>query len=369
MKTYCIIKDKFEKYISKSDISIVEAMRRIDAIAGMTLIIVNEQEQLVGCVSDGDIRRSLISDGEMDKTIDRIMNTSPKYVCEIGELSDAWKKYPTLTLIPVVDKYRCVKAIGIWTGIDGYKRKQTGQLLNVPVVIMAGGKGTRLYPYTKILPKPLIPIGDIPILERIIEKYTEYGICNFYLTINYKKGMIKSYFDELNPPYKLNYVEESVPLGTAGSLRLIDDHFKQPIFVANCDILIDADYQDIYRHHIESKSVITIVSALKDFSIPYGVLYSEEGGTVSAMEEKPRMSYFVNTGMYVINPDIIKLIPEGKVFHMPMLVETLMEKGEKVTIYPVSEESFLDMGEFEEMKRMERKLEDTGNAGKKWESN
>ena len=272
MITYRIVKENLEKYISKSDISITDAMRRIDAIAGITLIIVDEEDRLIGCVSDGDIRRSLISDGKMDTPINQIMNTSPKYVFEVGELNEAWKKHPTLTLIPVVDKYLHVKAIGIRVGNDDSKRKRIGQLTKVPAVIMAGGKGTRLYPYTKILPKPLIPIGDIPILERIIEKYAAYGICNFYLTINYKKGMIKSYFDELELPYKLHYVEEDIPLGTAGSLRLVEENFKSPIIVTNCDILIDADYENIYRQHIESGSAITIVSALKNFSIPYGVL-------------------------------------------------------------------------------------------------
>ncbi|MCI9270105.1 MAG: NTP transferase domain-containing protein [Dorea sp.] len=359
MKTYRVIKNDLEKYISKPDISIVDAMRKIDENAGMTLIIVDENNRLAGCVSDGDIRRSLISDGKMDKPIGRVMNISPKYVYEINDLDDAWKKYPALPMIPVVDEYLHVKAIGVWSGFVVNKKKPTGKLLDVPVVIMAGGKGTRLYPYTKILPKPLIPIGDIPILERIIEKYTEYGMYNFYLTINYKKGMIKSYFDELEPSYKLHYVEEGAPLGTVGSLRLIEETFKCPIFVANCDTLIDADYEDIYRQHVESGSAITIISALKNFSIPYGVLHSEEGGIVTAMKEKPSMSYFINTGMYVINPEIIDMIPQGQVFHMPMLAEILMEKGKKVMIYPVSEESFLDMGEFEEMKRMEKKLKDT----------
>lgn len=359
MKTYRVIEEDLEKYISKPDISIVDAMRKIDENAGMTLIIVDEEHRLVGCVSDGDIRRSLIFDGKMDKPIGKVMNISPKYVCEISDLDDTWKKHPDLPMIPVVDEYLHVKAIGVWSGFNVSRKKSVGQLLGVPVVIMAGGKGTRLYPYTKILPKPLIPIGDIPILERIIDKYTEYGISNYYLTVNYKKGMIRSYFDELKPPYRLHYVEEGTPLGTAGSLRLIEENFNCPIFVANCDTLIDADYEDIYRQHMESGSVITIVSALKNFSIPYGVLHSEEGGIVTEMREKPSMSYFINTGMYVINPEIINMIPEGQVFHMPMLAEILMDKGKKVMIYPVSEESFLDMGEFEEMKRMEKKLEDT----------
>ena len=226
----------------------------------------------------------------------------------------------------------------------------------VPVVVMAGGKGTRLYPYTKILPKPLIPIGDIPIMERIIDKFVEYGVADFYATVNYKKSMIKSYFADLAKEYSIQYVEEDKPLGTAGSLRLIDTEFECPIIVTNCDILIHADYADIYKYHKESGNAITIVSALKNIVVPYGVIHSKENGTVISMEEKPKLSYFVNTGMYVLNPDLLQKIPEDTFFHMTDLTDLLIQEGKQVGMYPISEDSFLDMGEFEEMRRMEKKL-------------
>ena len=223
---------------------------------------------------------------------------------------------------------------------------------------MAGGKGTRLYPFTKILPKPLIPVGDTPILERIFNRYAAYGIDHFYLTVNYKKNIIKSYFDDLDKAYELKYVEEDQPLGTGGSLRLITDPLVKPIIVANCDILIDADYADIYRYHIESKSDVTIVSALKQIQVPYGVLHAGEKGVISSMEEKPSMSYFINTGMYVVNPECLGFIPSNQMYHMTDLVDELMKQGKKVSMYPISEDSFLDMGEFEAMKRMEDRLEE-----------
>ena len=221
---------------------------------------------------------------------------------------------------------------------------------------MAGGKGTRLYPYTKILPKPLIPIGDIPILERIINRFCAFGVSKYYMTVNYKKNMIKSHFAELAPDYSIEYIEEDIPMGTAGSIKLIHEKFNAPVVVTNCDILIEADYEDIYEYHRNSGNVMTIVSALKNIEVPYGVLKTAANGVVTAFEEKPKLSYFVNTGMYIVNGDMLDKIPENTFFHMTNLVEKLMNEGLQVGMYPISEEAFLDMGEFEEMRRMEEKL-------------
>ena len=152
-------------------------------------------------------------------------------------------------------------------------------------------------------------------------------------------------------------MEEDKPLGTAGSLRLIKKNFDRPIFVTNCDILIHADYANLYEYHQKSGNVMTIVTALKNIVVPYGVLKSREQGIVTSMEEKPKLSYFVNTGMYILNPEVIEMIPPNGMFHMTDLADDLLKKGSQVGMYPISEDSFLDMGEFEEMKRMEEKLE------------
>lgn len=221
---------------------------------------------------------------------------------------------------------------------------------------MAGGKGTRLYPYTKILPKPLIPIGDIPIIEHIINRFRDYGVSDFFIPVNYKKGMIKSYFADLLPDYSITYIEEEKPLGTAGSLKLINEKFKNPTIVTNCDILIEADYSDIYNHHIKSGNKLTIVSALKKIVIPYGVIKTGNQGNIESIDEKPCLSYFVNTGMYVLESELFSLIPDNTFFHMTDLVNKLLKENIKLGIYPIGEDAFLDMGELEEMRRMEKKL-------------
>lgn len=261
-----------------------------------------------------------------------------------------------IRVVPVLDEKKHIVDI-IMADRSKYLEKAKKMFISgVNVVIMAGGKGTRLYPYTKILPKPLIPIGEIPIVERVINAFAEYGISNFLMTVNYKKNMIKSYFSEIEKNYTIEYVEEEKPLGTAGSIKLIDKPMREPLFVANCDSLVRTDYIKLYQYHTDMRNAITIVTALKNDTIPYGVVYSKADGILERMDEKPLRSYFINTGMYVINPQMIDLIPEDSLFHMTQLVEKAVECGHRVGVYPVSEDSFLDMGEFAEMRRMEEKL-------------
>ena len=193
-------------------------------------------------------------------------------------------------------------------------------------------------------------------MERIIKKFCEFGTQKFYATVNYRKNMIRSYFSEQSGEYELQYVEEDKPLGTAGSLQLITDSFEKPFIVTNCDILIHADYEDIYRYHKKSGNELTIVTALKNIVVPYGVIHSSGNGIVESMEEKPKLSYFVNTGMYILNPELKNEIPEDTFYHMTDLTDKLLAEHRRVGMYPISEDSFLDMGEFEEMRRMEEKL-------------
>jgi len=351
-------KNRINEFVGDTALTVVDVMERIDKNSKGILFIVDENEMLFGCVTDGDIRRWIIRTGNLNASVLDVMNKKPKYLYieKKGIARDVMIE-KRITAIPILDKTMRISDIVLLNEeCSALEEKKKGDLSFVPVVVMAGGKGTRLYPYTKILPKPLIPIGETPIVERIIDCFVQYGIEKFYMTVNYKKNMIRSYFSELLPQYKIEYIEEEQPLGTGGSIKLINENFENPLFVTNCDALILADYADIYDYHIRSGNSITIVSALKNITVPYGVLYSGENGELKEMEEKPRLSYFINTGMYIINPEIIGLIPDNVMFHMTHLVEKVMLQGGKVGTYPISEDSFLDMGEITEMKRMEQKL-------------
>ncbi|WP_408072039.1 nucleotidyltransferase family protein [Butyrivibrio sp. JL13D10] len=347
-----------EKFISFKDITVLQAMQKIDVNAKNILYIVDENDVLLASISDGDIRRWILKSGDLNDNVMEAAFKTPRFLHEDeADKVSFLMNSARITSIPILDsRNRIINIIFRDKSKADYIEAADLALSDTPIIIMAGGKGTRLYPYTKILPKPLIPIGDVPILERIMNRFHEYGAKKFYLTVNYKKEMIKSYFAEQKVPYEIEYVEEDKPLGTAGSIKLIKEKFERPVIVTNCDILIDADYDSIIRHHIAAENGITIVSSLKNFPIPYGVLDAEKEGLVTAIREKPHLSYFVNTGMYVVNPAHFEMIPADVMYHMTDLADDLMKKGGRVGMYPISEMSFLDMGEFQEMKRMEDRI-------------
>lgn len=353
-----MLQEQLKSFIGNEKMGVVGALQKMDVNGYGILFIVDENDCLIGSLTDGDVRRWLINTGNLDAEISDIMGRHPRFLYEKDrEIASDYMKNNRVKAVPVLnDKRRIIDVLFNIKMFDELNDSPRDALNNIPVVIMAGGKGTRLYPYTKILPKPLIPIGDIPIIERIMNRFYKYGANKFWITINYKKEMMRSYFMDAQPPYIIEYVDEDVPLGTAGSIRLIKSKFESPLIVTNCDILIDADYEKIIEHHNSMGNDMTIVSSLKNTLIPYGVLHTSELGKIDYIEEKPQISYLINTGMYVINPDIIRYIPENTMFHMTDLADALLKDGKRVGMYPISEQSFLDMGEFSEMKKMEERI-------------
>ncbi|MDI3540980.1 MAG: hypothetical protein PWP66_518 [Thermosediminibacterales bacterium] len=341
--------------IISKDITIIEAMRKLDISARKILLVV-ENDRLCGVITDGDIRRCILKNGDLNEKVEQIMNRNPITLSlRNREKALSLMLKHNIEAIPLVDDEGLLKSIVFWNELADGSIKET-EKIDVPVVIMAGGKGTRLHPYTRILPKPLIPIGDTPIIERIINKFHQFGCTKFYLTVNYKKNMIKSYFGEMERDYQITYIEEKKPLGTGGSLSLLKDEVKTTFFVSNCDILVDADYVDILKKHKENNNKITIVASLKVFEVPYGVIQLEDDGRVRKIVEKPKHTYLVNTGFYVLEPETIDDIPENTFFDLPNLYEYYLEKGEKVGIYPISEGSWMDMGEIENLQDMLKRL-------------
>ena len=214
---------------------------------------------------------------------------------------------------------------------------------------MAGGRGTRLAPLTNVWPKPLIPINQKTIVEDIMDRFVEVGCNEFYLSVNYKAEVIQQYFDNLNSPfYKITYIREEKPLGTAGSLYLLKDKIHSTFFVSNCDILIEEDFTSIYEYHKTHQNEITIVAAIKSFPIPYGTIETGEGGQLKSIQEKPELSFKINTGMYILEPNLIQEIPKNDFFHITTLIEKLHREGRKVGVFPVSEGSWKDIGNWEE---------------------
>lgn len=349
--------DNKKKYCVGKEITVADAMQTIDKGAKGILFVTDSDNRLIGCVTDGDIRRWLLKTADFNASIARFMSIAPKYLRKHQiRQSRQFMLENSITAVPVVDREKRILDIIYLNELPDSGRIRSTVLKDTPVVIMAGGKGTRLYPYTKILPKPLIPIGDVPILERIINRFAEAGAEEFYISVNYKRNMIKSYFDEMERDYSIYYIDEDIPLGTCGSIRLIKDKLDVPFIVTNCDTLIDVDFGDLMAYHCSSQNMVTVVASLKNTVIPYGVFEIGENGAIEDIKEKPVISNLINTGMYVVNPDAVSLIPENVMFHMPDLLEKVRKQGGKIGLFPVNEEAFLDMGEFAEMKRMEEKL-------------
>jgi NDP-sugar pyrophosphorylase family protein len=255
-----------------------------------------------------------------------------------------------LDFIPIIDKNNMVADYITWSGIGGESQPEKS-LSDVPVVIMAGGKGTRLEPFTMVLPKPLVPIHENPIIEHIIERFTNLGCNDFHLTLSYKGKILKAYFEELRPKYKIHFVEEQEPLGTAGSLRFLKEKFHQPFFVTNCDIIIKADYASLYKYHCKGSYDLTLVASAKEYVIPYGTCELNSDGNLSHINEKPKYDFLINTGLYVLNPDVIELIPENKCYHITHLIEALKKQNKKVGVFPISENDWIDIGQWEEYKK------------------
>ena len=230
------------------------------------------------------------------------------------------------------------------------------KLSGVPTVIMAGGAGSRLAPVTAFLPKPLMPIGDKPIAELIMERFSGFGCKDFYLSVNFKANLLRTYFNEFRHMYNISYIQEPKPLGTAGSLHLLKGRVKKSFFVSNCDVLIEADYSDIYRFHQQNKNAITLVVSIKHHTVPYGVCEIGEGGRLKGIKEKPEYDFLINTGLYVMSPDVIGDIPKDTPYHVTDLIADYTLRKRKIGVYPVSEKSWFDMGEWKEFQKMFKKF-------------
>ena len=259
------------------------ALRKMDEGGKRILFVVENDMKLYGVLADGDIRRWILRTGELKGYVKEFCNTNPIVVNAGYQLSDTKKIMleQRLEAVPVLDNDNQIVDILSWEDIFSEKRPiPEEKKIKIPVVIMAGGKGSRLDPFTRILPKPLIPIGNKPIIEIIIDKFYEYGAKDFYISVNHKSKMIKAYFEDLSGGYSINYIDEEKPLGTAGSLKFLENKLNGSFFVSNCDILIESDYSEILEYHDEKKNDMTIVASVKNYRIPYGVCEIKNGGTL-----------------------------------------------------------------------------------------
>ena len=345
---------KYSEYIKHADCSLFDVMGALEKLKKKVVYIVDDKDALLGAITDGDIRRYALNHHSFDCVAKNVMKSPCSYATSKKEAL-AMLEHKKLSSVPLVDASMKITDF-VFDEVMESSQPIDQSYLNTTVVMMAGGRGERLYPYTAVLPKPLIPVNGIPIAQRILQRFSQVGLTEVILSLNYKKNIIKAYFDEAMSDLHFTYIEEEMPLGTAGSLRFMKEYLNDDFFVINCDMLIDIDIEDFIRYHKEQGNMISVVSSLKAISIPYGVFDLGKQGEVERLREKPVINQFINTGMYIVNPKVIDYVPESSSFHMTDLMQVCIDRNQKVGAYIINDDAFMDMGQMEELEQMQKKL-------------
>ena len=341
--------------------TIKETIKKFNEVGEKVLIVVDENNHLLGTITDGDIRRYILNMGKIEGTIENVYNKNPRFIYpyESKEKAKQIMLENKIEILPVIDNQRKVVDFIVWTDLfeNKFEYYQFTEKIDIPVVIMAGGKGTRLDPFTKVLPKPLLPVKDKTILEHIIESFKKFGFYKFILILNYKGKLIESYFNSIDKDYSVEFLWEDDFYGTAGALYLLKDVDTQHFFVSNCDILLKINYMDVLKTHKQLKSDFTTITSIKHYKVPYGVVETEKNNFVKKINEKPEMTFQINTGVYLINKNTLDYIPEKKYLDMPNLIHLLIENKQKVLAYLINESDYFDTGQWDEYKKTLKILE------------
>lgn len=339
------------KFLSLShDATFKDAIQVLDRNGNGFLAIVDDSNLLLGILTDGDIRRAILDNKtELLEIINKQPVTMPEGTCRVyvkNQLKKSHKKH-----MPIVDSAGILKDV-VTLNDDEFNLKPNW------VVIMAGGLGTRLGALTKNVPKPMLQVGGKPMLQHIIELFVSHGFTKFMLSVNYKSEIIKEFFaDGSKFGIEIVYLEETRRLGTGGALSLIDFELDEPFFVTNGDVITSIDYEDMLRYHKTNNSKATMGVRKSTHKIPYGVVESDELNNIVELREKPEFSYFINTGAYILEPEVISLIPVNEFYDLPTLFERLNKKGELIKSYEVSN-YWIDMGQPEDYDLIRQKFEE-----------
>ncbi|MBN2214154.1 MAG: nucleotidyltransferase family protein [Bacteroidales bacterium] len=341
--------EKFRQRDIQPDKSLISALKQMDALDAKLLILV-DNEKYVGLISAGDIQRAVINNTPLETPVINVIrkkNRVAKPEASFDSIRNMMMEY-RMELCPVVNENNEILDIYFWEDIFKGINPKPKEQFNLPVVVMAGGVGSRLKPLTNVLPKALVPIGEKTMLEEIFERFVNYGCKDFYITLNYKAKLIEYYIRNLNLNHHIEFFNEEKPLGTAGSLYLMKGKINKTFFVSNCDIIIEQDYSEILNYHHENKNEITIVAALKNYFIPYGTIETGKNGKLLGLKEKPEITLKINSGMYILEPHLLDLIPENSFFHITQLINDIKIRNGKIGAFPVSEKSWKDIGDWDE---------------------
>lgn len=333
--------------------TIREAMRSLDKGSLRISLIVDSENKLLGTVTDGDIRRALLREANMDDAISQVMNAQPITASSLSTREQRLQlmNKHDLTAIPLVNETNRV------VGLETLHQAMAPEKLDNPVFIMAGGFGTRLQPLTDHCPKPMLRVGDKPMLEHLINQFAELGFYNFYISTHYLPEVIHQHFgDGSKWNVNIHYVHEEKPLGTGGALGLLPQNLPDmPVIMMNGDVLTKLNYAQLLKHHIANKFDATVCVREDEHRVPFGVIETENQLIVSVVE-KPTYRYKINTGIYILSPEIAKSVQPGLVIDMPTLLEQHRLNGKRVGTF-TSYDYWLDIGQMKDYQKAQRDVE------------
>jgi len=326
--------------------SVIDVLKVIETNPSKIALVVDKNIRLLGTVTDGDVRRAMLKNISLKEPVQMIMNTSPTTASinvSQQKITNIMKD-TKLCQIPILDEENCVVGLTIMNEMLIPEKKDN------LVVLMAGGIGSRLQPLTNEYPKSLMKVGGKTILETIIENFIVHGFHRFYISVNYKSQMIEDYFgDGSKWGVIIHYLKEKKRLGTAGSLSLLPEIDSEPLIVMNGDLLTKINFQQFLDFHGENMSQATMAVVEYDFKVPYGVVEIEESSLIS-IDEKPVQNFFINAGVYLLEPTVLDYVPKNSFIDMTSIFKMLIEKGLKTTVFPIRE-YWLDIGQVKDLDR------------------
>lgn len=347
-----MIKD-YKKALLTNDKSIIDALKIIDAAALQIVLVIDENEKLLGTVTDGDVRRAILEGVSLDETVTKVMFASPTTVLE-GTSHENMLSLMTerkIHQLPVLNAQGCIIDLVHLDDLAKDKVVAAPQDIDdVWIVLMLGGLGSRLMPLTESIPKPMIEVGGKPVLETIIENFRAQGFGNFYFSVNYKSEVIKEHFrDGEDFGVNINYLDEEKRMGTAGALSLIPQRPKGPLIIMNGDILTNSNFRHLVCFHRQNHASATMCVREYQQQVPYGVVKTS-GTKLDSIVEKPSQTYFVNAGIYVLDPEVLDYVPHNQYFDMPDLFTAMEKDGRESTVFPIRE-YWLDIGNLNDLER------------------
>lgn len=340
------------KYIIKDTFSAKEALTRINELGeiNIVLFVVNSDNTLVGTLTDGDIRRGFLSDLKITDSVKEFMNHNYKFIENEKELSGRLKFFleKNIRFVPMIDASRKLKSI-----ID---LEQLKSFIPVDALIMAGGRGERLRPLTDLLPKPMLKVGEKPILEHNVDRLSRYGVSNFHISLGYLGDKISSHFGNgESKDLNIKYITEEIPLGTIGAAGVIKDFENETVLLMNSDLLTNIDYSEFYNYFEHSGADMVVATIPYHVNVPYAVMDIDNNNRVSGFKEKPIFTYYSNAGIYLIKKHLFKFIPAGCKFDATDLMDLLMKEGFKIVSFPIHA-YWLDIGRMEDFNRAQEDI-------------